>query len=101
MFRDNKAGLIVVSHTDVDAIGTSKPLSEAEIETLLQANAGGSKWKKISSPGFMKKGWETEDGKILASYDSGSNRLMVITKAEMDKMSAEKKAEEVKKLEGF
>lgn len=69
IFRGGKAGILFVNHSEKDILNTPKELSETEIETLLKANSGGVEWKKSNVGGFMKKSWETEDGKILAAYD--------------------------------
>jgi hypothetical protein len=84
-----------------DAIGKYAALSETEIETLLNANSGGSNWKEVKSGGFAKKAWSTEDGKIMAGYHTIERVLIIVTKEQVDADAAEKKDEEKKKLDGF
>jgi hypothetical protein len=96
---------IIFFNGKADAIAYSKiakgqQLSENEIEILLKSNSGGVPWKKrlvIS----MNRDWETENGELLANYDTVAHLLMIATKDHLAREKAEKAAKEGQKLEGF
>lgn len=80
---------------------TTNPLTDAQIESLLQANTGGGKWTKVNE-GI----WRLEDGSRLA--DKTGNDLEIKTLefirheiAVSEAKNSKKRAEEEKQTDGF
>jgi hypothetical protein len=80
-------------------IAKGKPLSENEVEILLNNNSGGVPWKKRAVIS-MDREWETENGELLATYDTGEHMLMVGTKDYLARQKAKRAAKEGKTLDG-
>ena len=76
-------------------IAKGQQLSENEVEILLKSNSGGVPWK--NRPG----GWATENGELVARYDSVEHMLMVARKDYLAREKANKAAKEGQNLEGF
>ncbi len=75
---------IIFFNGKADAIAYSKiakgqQLSENEIETLLESNSGGVPWQKRAVIS-MNRTWGTENGELLANYDTVEHLLMIATK---------------------
>jgi len=94
-FHQGKADSIAYSKEQRDM-----KMSDNEIETLLKANSGGEKWKKIGIIS-MKQQWQTENGLLFAIFDTFDNMLLVFTKECFEREKAREKAKEDKKLDGF
>ena len=80
--------------------GKRAEISDNEIEVLLKSNGGDEKWEKLKIISVDKQ-WETEDGAIMACYKTFDNMLLIATKERLERMIAEKKAEEKERLEEF
>jgi hypothetical protein len=78
-------------------IAKGQQLSESEIELLLKSNSGGAPWQERAVIS-MNRNWETEDGELLANYNTVAHLLMVATKDYFTRKEATKDA---KDLEGF
>jgi hypothetical protein len=100
-FWNGKASMIFFSKMERGALDNPDDLSDAEIQTLLDANSGGSTWKKSEALLFMKSQWTTADGKLNAQYESPQNYLFVVTAAYNAHREKERAKEEKKALEGF
>ena len=77
-------------------IAKGEQLSENEVEVLLNSNSGGVPWKKREGTSVDRE-WVTENGELLATYDSIDHLLMVGTKDYL----AREEAKEGQNLEGF
>lgn len=99
-FVDGVCEELVVYHNERDALRHPAEMSEAEIEALLEANSKGSVWSK-SEASSLNKEWKTADGLLVAAYFTFEHELVIITKAELDRRSAARAAEEKEKLKGF
>jgi hypothetical protein len=72
-------------------IAKDQQLSENEVEILLNDNSGGVPWKKREGTSVDRE-WVTENGELLATYDSGDHLLMVGTKDYLAREEAKKDA---------
>jgi hypothetical protein len=79
----------------------SLPLSEAERDTLLKANSGGSPWKEDLEAGADYLRWKRADKKAAAMYSPDSKVLTIYTSDYADHLDEEEKKQETKKLDGF
>lgn len=100
-FWNGKAQAILIAKLEQDAIGNPEKLSDTEVQTLLEANAGGSTWKKTQSPNLIDKGWVTEDESRIAIYYVLKHHVYITTTEFQKHQSELEDAEEKKKLEGF
>jgi hypothetical protein len=96
---------IIFFNGKADAIAYSKiakgqQLSENEIETSLETNSGGVPWQKRAVIS-MNRTWGTENGELLANYDTVAHLLMIATKDYFARQEAKDNAKEGPKLEGF
>jgi hypothetical protein len=90
-FFNGKADAIVYRR-----IANGQQLSENEVEILLKSNSGGVPWKKRA-----RISWVTENGELLATYNTVEHLLMVATKDYLAREKAKKDAKEGQNLEGF
>lgn len=97
---NNTCSFISISKIETDVLGNSEELTDVEINALLSANGGKKKWKKVDV-GFRASKWLTEDGLILAEYDTLENELIIYTREKRDRNEKEAKDEQEKNLEGF
>jgi hypothetical protein len=100
-FWNGSAQYIIIGKSERDAIDRPVKMSDAEIETIVQANAGDQKTKPGSEGGVLDKAWETLDGKRIALYMFDSNVLVLSTKAYALEKQRLKAETEKKNLEGF
>lgn len=100
-FWNGRASMIFFSKIERGALDNPGDLSDAEIQTLLDANSGGSTWKKSEALMFMKSQWTTADGKLNAQYESPQNYLFIVTSAYNAHREKERAKEEKRALEGF
>lgn len=79
----------------------NKPFTNEEIEKLLEANRGRSKWmaSQQNRPGFTD--WATEDGKSSAVYDSTRKTIYFISKDWLAEQKRLDKEIQEKILDGF
>ncbi len=105
-----------ISYRKIKAVGNDvyEAFSEAEIESLLAANANGRKWEKDSdwSTVLVSKNWKTSEGWYVCEYAHRSKILTFMTTSWRDREiaaakekeasdAAAKAAADKKKLEGF
>jgi hypothetical protein len=81
-------------------IAKGQQLSENEIELLLKSNSGGVPWQERAVIS-MNRNWVTENGELLANYNTVAHLLMVATKDYFTRTKATKDAKEDQNLEGF
>lgn len=86
-------------NSERDVLDNPLPMSETQIQTILDANSKGRSWVKRQVISLHKE-WQTSDGYLCAVY-SFENLLLISTKAEMDRSNAETVENEKKKLKGF
>ena len=72
-------------------IAKGEQLSENEVEILLNDNSGGVRWQEGEGTSVDRE-WVTENGELLATYDSGDHLLMVGTKDYLAREEAKKDA---------
>jgi hypothetical protein len=82
------------------SLGKGEQISENEVEILLNSNSGGVPWKKVAVIS-INRNWATENGELLATYNTIDNLLMVGTKDHLAREKANKDAKEGQNLEGF
>ena len=99
-FFNGKADAITYRKIATNALGKGEPLSEHEVEILLNSNSGGAPWKSVAVIS-MNRNWKTENGELQAAYNTIENLLMVGTKDYLAREKAKKDANEGKNLEGF
>lgn len=80
--------------------GERKEFSDAEIEALLEANQGKSKFKKKDGLSINPE-WETEDGKTLAHYSKIEGNLTICSQEWMETRAKIQAEKEKKNLNGF
>ncbi len=85
-YHDGKADIIVYQNTKEDLMGKPAELSAMEIDALLKANGGKSRWKAALAPS-MDDVWRTEDGKFIA-HRSWLSRYLMIATQEADQRQA-------------
>jgi uncharacterized protein DUF4339 len=78
-FKNDRAILVSYLKTGDPRARSGQELSDAEIETLLEANRGGSAWLSVEVLG-LQKGWRREDGYAFCAYDRISHRLEFATR---------------------
>ncbi len=78
-FFADRADALVYRKAQTDDTGSPEEMSAAEMDQLLQINAGGRTWKKSAS-GSLDPTWETEDGELSARYASAKHYLAILTK---------------------
>jgi hypothetical protein len=81
-------------------IAKGEQLSENEIEVLLKSNSGDVPWQERAVIS-MNRNWETENGELLANYNTVAHLLMIATKDYFTRKQATKDAKEDQNLEGF
>lgn len=97
-FRNESCVTISFAKEERNILGISEPLSNAEIEALLAANAfSGGDWR---TEGIIP-GHRWTNSLALAQVDATTNILTISTRAEQERQAAERAAEDKKKLEGF
>ena len=72
-------------------IAKDQQLSENEVEILLNGNSDGVRWQEREGTSVDRE-WVTENGELLATYDSGDHLLMVGTKDYLAREEAKKDA---------
>lgn len=99
-FHEGKCEAIDFQKAEEDALGKPVPLSDNEIERLLEANADGSVWDDpFPTPEGPK--WSTKDGRLAAYYARLDRNLLVATLAYLKRSAADRKRKEQEKLDGF
>jgi hypothetical protein len=81
-------------------IAKGQQLSENEIELLLKSNSGGVPWQERAVIS-MNRNWETENGELLANYNTVGHLLMIATKDYFARQKDKTDAKEGQNLEGF
>lgn len=81
-------------------IAKGQQFSQNEIELWLKSNSGGVPWQERAVIS-MNRNWETENGELLANYNTAANLLMIATKGYFARKEAKKDAKEGQNLEGF
>jgi hypothetical protein len=99
-FFNGKADSIAYRQIATNALGKGEPISENEVEILLNSNSNGVPWKKVAVIS-MNRNWETENGELQATYITFENLLKVGTKDFLAREKAKKDAKEGHNLEGF
>ena len=99
-FFEEKADAIAFRKVEEDALQTPAEISQNEIDLLLSSNGQGHEWKKREVIS-MDSEWETDDGKIIATYGTMQHLLIVVTKDYTDREDAAKKAKEKENLNNF
>lgn len=92
---------LMISKRDGAASGISRELTEAELETLLEANRGESPWIKKNSDEKNYRFWEASDRDRRAVYEVKTNLLLFTTGEYSAKLNSDKAAIERAALEGF
>ena len=98
---DGKADLIVFAKMGggvPSAKTPPQPMTDSEISKLLEANSHGVAWTSTESI-RPNRSWTTTDHRLMAYY--AGNGLVIATSAAMDRIKADAKRSEEKKLEGF
>jgi hypothetical protein len=104
LYQKSDLNIFIIScNGKADAIAYSKiakgqQLSETEIEILLKSNSGVVPWQKRAVIS-MNRDWETENGELLANYNTAEHLLMIATKDYFAREKAD--AKEGRNLEGF
>jgi hypothetical protein len=86
--------------SEVNAIDIPVELSDNEIEIILKKNSPDSPWKKRNIVS-MNQEWETEDGRLIAHYETIKHLLNIITMDSIKRANDAKKAKETEKLNGL
>ncbi len=100
-FHEDHADSVDYIRTGEDQKGTPYPLTPAEIQVFLSVNGKELEWLEAPRSTRLVQIWETNDGKILAQYDSRQHILTVITKAATEHTDAAAEAEAKQSLQGF
>ena len=81
-------------------IAKGQQLSENEIELLLKSNSGVVPWQERAVIS-MNRNWETENGELLANYNTVAHLLTIATKDYFARQKDKTDAKEGQNLEGF
>jgi hypothetical protein len=100
MIHREKVEMISYQKAERNILNQGAPLSDNEVELLMQINGGARKWKKRAVISMTKE-WETEDGTLFSSYDPLENTCCVFTKECAQRSAAEQKAKEKQSIEGL
>lgn len=95
-FFEGKAGRIIFYRTD------ERPMSPAEISTLMEANSAGQGWTKVTGVNSGDSTvWKTDDGARQALLNEKMTILIIHSKAYLNHLIAEKEKKKKEALEGF
>lgn len=98
-FRDGRCVSLTFAKPEGD-LGVREKLSEAERETLMEANVGARKWKKVPMIA-MQTLWQTEDEQFICVEFTLERMVTIMTQAEADLQQKEKDAADKAKLKDF
>jgi len=115
LFQYEKGGFFIVIHyfkNKVDAITYMKldeedesitlPITDNEIDNILEVNGKKRIWKVVDIKGVSKnKLWKTVEGDYYASYKLNENFLVISTKAYAARRKMKKHAKEDDKMKGL
>lgn len=101
-FDAGRAAYMFINHDPTnDFIPTNPEITDAEIETLLKSNGGGSEWVERKDFDMISKTWDTKDGKRIAIYDTLKHNIMIVSVDYGQKMAEKRKLEQKQNLDGF
>ena len=92
---------LMISKRGENASGISQDLTEAELETFLEANRGESFWIKRTADSGNYVFWESSDNRRRAIFEIRTGLLLLSTNEYDTKRAADKAAEEKATLRGF
>jgi hypothetical protein len=95
---EERVNLILYEKAEKDILNNSAPLSDNEIELLMQINGGKRKWKRRVTISIEKE-WETDDGELVGMHDPLSHKFTVTTKEHIQRFNAEKKEKEKQSIQ--
>lgn len=115
LFQYEKGGFFIVIHyykNKVDAITYMKldaedqsitlPITDNEIDNILQVNGKKRVWKIVETKSVSKnKNWKTVDGDYYASYKLNENYLVISTRDYAARRKLKQKAKENDKMKGL
>lgn len=99
MFDAERAGTVQYQHETGEEI-IAPEITDAELEALLKANAGGSSW--IEDKGVIaKRSWKRADGVLMARYNPLDRTLLMGDVEFGKKLVAAQGSSEAEKIKGL
>ena len=99
LFHQGICDLVAFQKQERDALHESAEISTNEINILLKSNGENSPWIKGADGMHTVCCWNTENGKISATYDSiQSHCLNIVTSDYLKRQDEKRKSEEAKNL---
>ena len=83
-FFEGRADAILFSKVPTDARDRPEPISDEELQSLLDVSSNGRRW---SAPRALPTGlrWSADDGALLADYGTLDNCLVILTKEHVER----------------